>query len=198
MAIAHPEHWPPEGGPVVLYGLDWESYEALVKLFEDRYPALRMTYLEGTLEIMKTSRDHEEIKKIIARLLEIWAVHHHVTLNGLGHTTFRKQAKERGLEPDECYALGALGDAPDIAIEVVKTRGVIDKLDVYAGLGVKEVWTWKNGALQVHRLVGDRYELADSSALLPDLDIPHLVSFVSLGADQTDTVRAYWDSLKRA
>jgi Uma2 family endonuclease len=57
--------------------------------------------------------------------------------------TFRKPAKERGLEPDECYVLQTLRDVPDIAIEVAYRHGVIDKLHVYAGLGVKEVWLWE-------------------------------------------------------
>src|SRR5450432_4652687 len=42
-----------------------------------------------------------------------------VDLRGFGGTTFRREAKERGLEPDECYKLGKLEEdgVPDIAIE---------------------------------------------------------------------------------
>ena len=32
---------------------------------------------------------------------------------------------------------------PDIAIEVVVTSGLVDKMAVYAGLGVPEVWLWR-------------------------------------------------------
>ena len=39
-------------------------------LFLDQFPALRMTYLEGSLELMTTSPEHERLKKIIARLIE--------------------------------------------------------------------------------------------------------------------------------
>jgi hypothetical protein len=39
---------------------------------------------------------------------------------------------------------------PDVAIEVIWTRGGLDKLDVYRGLGVPEVWTWQEGRLRFY------------------------------------------------
>ncbi|MEM9276765.1 MAG: Uma2 family endonuclease [Cyanobacteria bacterium P01_F01_bin.143] len=129
---------------ITLYNVTWEDYNSLVNLSMDKFPGLRMTFLEGTLEIMGTSSEHERLKKIIARLLEMYAVEKRITLNGYGNTTFRKEAKQRGLEPDECYCLGELRDVPYIAIEVAITSGGIDKLSVYQGLGVPEVWFWQN------------------------------------------------------
>ncbi len=186
----------PPAGPVVLHGVPWERYEALVELLGDDYPALRLTYLEGTLQIMTTSPEPERWKKTIARLIELWALERNVRLNGYGAATFRKKAKERGLEPDECYVLGDLVDVPDIAIEVVRTSGGIDKLEVYAGLGVPEVWFWEGGGLSVYRLGDDGYEQRDRSVLLPDLDLRELASFVD-SPDQSEAVRAYRDVLRR-
>ena len=85
-----------------------------------------MTYLGGVLEFMTTSREHERIKKMLARLLEAWALETGVPLNGYGATTFRKRASARGLEPDECYCVGVLRDVPDLAVEVALSRGGID------------------------------------------------------------------------
>jgi len=45
-----------------------------------------------------------------------------------------------------------LKDLPDIAIEVVLTSGGIEKLPVYAGLGVREVWFWEDDAFHLHAL----------------------------------------------
>ena len=194
---ADPTHRPPETGEgrVTLHGVSWARYEALLALLGDDYPALRMTYLKGTLEIMTTSPYHEKIKTMIARLLETWAVERNVTLNGYGAATFRKQAAERGLEPDECYVLGELVDVPDIAIEIVHTHGGIEKLDVYAGLGVREVWFWDKDRLAVYRLGTDAYEPCEGSALLPTLDLAELASFVTT-TDQTSAVRRYRDALR--
>ena len=179
---------------ITLYGVTWEQYDTLVSLFMDRFPGLRMTYLEGTLEIMGTSSEHERLKKIIARLLEMYAVEKRITLNGYGNTTFRKQAKQRGLEPDECYCLGELTDVPDIAIEIAITSGDVDKLAVYQGLGVTEVWFWQNSRFILYRLQEEAYQQIESSEFLPNLDLNLLAQFINYD-NQTEAVIAYRDAL---
>lgn len=177
-----------------LHGITWEQYETL-RDATDHIPGLRMTYLEGVLELMSPSRDHEWIKKCLARLLEIYAVERDLPLNGYGSTTFRKRAKERGLEPDECYCVGPLKEVPDIALEVVLSSGGIDKLDVYGGLDVPEVWFWEDGRLAIWQLGAAGYRSAARSRFLPDLDVEQLLSFVRPD-DQTEAVRAYRDVLR--
>ena len=179
---------------ITLYGVAWEQYDTLVSMFMDKFPGLRMTYLEGTLEIMGTSSEHERLKKIIARLLEMYAVEKRVTLNGYGNTTFRKEAKQRGLEPDECYCLGELGEVPDIAIEIAITSGGVDKLSVYQGLGVTEVWFWQNNQFILYRLQKEAYQQISRSEFLPDLDLALLSQFVNYD-NQTEAVIAYRDAL---
>jgi Uma2 family endonuclease len=179
---------------ITLYGVTWEQYDTLVSMFMDKFPGLRMTYLEGTLEIMGTSSEHERLKKIIARLLEMYAVEKRITLNGYGNTTFRKEAKQRGLEPDECYCLGELRAVPDIAIEIAITSGGIDKLSVYQGLGVTEVWFWQNDQFILYRLQEEAYMQIARSEFLPDLDLVLLSQFVNYD-NQTEAVIAYRDIL---
>src|SRR5262245_56102458 len=87
---------------VVLSGVTWQQYETLLALFGDDHPGIRMAYLDGSLDIMSPSRKHEKDKKVSARLIELYAVLTDIDVTGLGSTTFRKRAKERGLEPDEC------------------------------------------------------------------------------------------------
>jgi len=182
---------------LVLEGVTWQQYDALVTLFMNQFPALRMTYLEGTLELMTTSPEHERLKKIIARLIEAFAEELDLDLNGYGSATFRKEAAARGLEPDECYCLGELHDVPDIALEIVLTSGGIDKLKVYQGLGVKEVWFWENQRLSIYSLVneGQGYEALQTSQLLPQLNVALLASFVG-NANQTQAVKAYRRTLR--
>ena len=183
---------------VHISGVTWEQYETL-RLTLDEHPSVRLTYLEGELDILVTSPKHERIKTMIARLLESYALECGVDLNGYGETTFRKRARERGLEPDECYVLGTpLIEIPDLAIEVALTSGAIDKLDVYAGLAIPEVWIWRNDALEVWHLAKESgpYERRARSVLLPDLDLEAMVPFVGW-PNQTAAVRAYRDTLKK-
>lgn len=175
---------------VLLHGVSWDVY---VQLGEDN-PGLRLTYLAGELEIMSPSDHHELDKTMLARLLEAYAEERDIELNGFGNTTYRKRAKRRGLEPDECYVLrpiqGRLPSRPDLAIEVVLTSWRIDKLEVYRGLGVPEVWVWQRGHIEVHVLAGTRYETRRRSVLLPDLDLELLASFVGR-RDQVRAVKEY-------
>lgn len=191
-----PPHAEPDEHRVVLHGVTWEQYLRISELFDDR-PALRLTYLEGALEIMTTGGTHEELKKRIARLIETWSEVRGVDLRGFGSTTLRKSAEQRGLEPDECYCLGErprvaepqVIDRPDLAIEIVISTPLVDKLRVYAGLGVPEVWTFRNGVFLVHVLEGQRYREAARSQLLPDLDLP-LIAELTHEPKQIDAVRA--------
>src|SRR5205807_10387866 len=121
----------------------------------DDIAGLRMTYLEGALEIMSPSWQHEAIKSTFGRLIELYALERDIDLRAFGSTTYKKQAKERGLEPDECYHFGRRKAVPDIAFEVVLTSGGIDKLAVYQGLGVREVWFWMNGRFALFQLGDD-------------------------------------------
>lgn len=180
---------------LTLYGVTWKEYDTLVTLFMDRFPGLRMTFLEGTLEIMGTSSEHERLKTIIARLLEMYAVEKRVIFNGYGNTTFRKEAAERGLEPDECYCLGELKEVPNIAIEIALSSGGIDKLSVYKGLSVTEVWFWQNNRFILYRLKQGEYQQIERSEFLPDLDFNLLSQFVGYN-NQTEAVIAYRDALQ--
>ncbi len=174
----------------------WSTYVTMRDLLDEAGSGVRLTYLEGTLEIMSPSRDHESLKTLLARLLEAWADETGVELEGLGSTTFRKEARARGLEPDECYCVGEVGDLPDLAIEVVVSSALLDKLDVYAGLGIGEVWVLKDEVLQVYRLSSGAYLVQSTSDCLPGLDLAHLASFVRVGEKQSTAVRAYRAELR--
>lgn len=179
---------------ITLFDIRWEHYESMLRMMEGQR-GLRLTYLDGTLELMSPSVQHELIKKLIARLLEVYALERDIELIGAGSATLKKRSVRRGAEPDECYFLDRERSTPDLAIEVVLSKGVVDKLDVYAGLGVKELWIWETGALHVYRLRRGRYARAARSGLLPELDLAHLARFIER-PDQTRAVREYRDSLR--
>ena len=179
---------------VVMHGVDWKTYGALRELLDS--PGIRLTYLEGALEIMSPSRRHEHEKTTIARMIELFALERDFPLLGYGSTTFRREARERGLEPDECYTVGReLGDAPDVALEIVVTSGGINRLAVYRGLGVREVWIFRDGAFHLFSLAGERYERIDVSAVVPGLDFSAMEELVKL-PDQHAAVKAFRDRLR--
>lgn len=181
---------------VAIHQVPWRTYVAMRDMLDEAGSGVRLTYLEGTLEITSPSRDHESLKTLLARLIEAWADETGRDLEGLGSTTFRKEALERGLEPDECYCVGELRDLPDFAIEVVVSSALVDKLEVYRGLGIREVWVLKDELLTVYKLADASYVPQTTSDILPALDLALLASFVRSDAKQSAAVRAYRAELR--
>lgn len=132
---------------VLLPQVPWATY---VALRDGDEPGRAHDLSEGVgSEITSPSRTHEVNKKPIARLVELFCLERDIPLYGYGSTTFRNEEAERGLEPDECYCRGANRALPDIAIELVVSAPGLEKLEVYRGLGVREVWLFGGEAFQV-------------------------------------------------
>lgn len=184
------------GERVVIDGVGWTGYEALLALRGDqRRP--RMTYLDGAVELMPISKHHERVRFVLGRLLETYLLELGVRFCGYGQTTYQAPHANVGFEADECYVLGEpRDDRPDLVLEVVWTSGGLAKLDVYRKFGVPEVWIWQDGALRVFWLRAGGYQAAACSGLLPGIDLALLGSFVERaeGID-SDTLRAFRDAL---
>jgi Uma2 family endonuclease len=181
---------------IIMHGVRWDQFEAILALRGD-VAGPRMTYLNGELELMSPSRSHESIKTLLARMVELYALEQGIELSGYGSWTLRNAPKERAVEPDECYIIGdaRLKYAPDLAIEVIWTSGGLDKLEVYRALGVAEVWIWRDGAIHMYRLGGERYTALDHSLAFPDLDVSLLARLADTD-DQTQALLTFRDSLR--
>jgi len=174
---------------MVVFGVRWKDYVILREALDT--PGLHMTYCEGGLELMSPSRTHELNKKSIARIVELYAALRDLPLAAYGSTTFKSEVQERGAEPDECYRVGRLmkdGELPDIVLEVILTDTLLDKLHVYQGFGIPEVWLFRKGAFELYRLAGDAYERIERSGFLPELDFA-LIARLAVLEDQPAAIR---------
>ncbi|GGA28818.1 Uma2 family endonuclease [Okeania sp. KiyG1] len=137
----------------------------------------RISYLDGVLEIVASSRRHESGKTRIGTLLEIYFLETNTEYFPTGSTTFRKSEQEVGGEPDESYCIGTDKEFPDLAIEVVVISGGINRLALYQQLGIQEVWFWFGDRLAIYHLRQDSdlfaatfgYENINRSKVLPAL-----------------------------
>ena len=172
-------------------GITWAQYDSVARALGDEHPGVRLAYLEGALEITSPSAKHETRKSLIGRLVEAYAEERDIPLDAYGSTTFRVKAKARGVEPDECYRRAGARPArrgPDLAIEVALTSWRVDRFAIYAGLGVRELWIWRQDRLEMYSLRGRTYVRVPSSPLLPGLDPVLLRRFIRKD-DQTRAVR---------
>ena len=109
---------------------------------------------------------HEIYKSLLARLIETVTMELELPCRSLGSTHWDRPEAERGLEPDECYFLTAAKVAatrhrskdvsdyppPDLAIEIDMSRSEVDRAEIYATIGVPEVWRFDGEALRIDRL----------------------------------------------
>ena len=175
----------------VTTGLNWQMYETLLAKLEDN-SHYRVTYIDGILEIVSPSIRHENLKKRLAILIERYLYLKRIRFSPMGSSTIKKQIKQAGVEPDECYSIGEKKNIPDLAIEVIITSGSIDKLEIYRRLGVTEVWVWQINRLKLYHLREETpshfletygYEQITSSELLPELKIALLEECVQISDD---------------
>src|SRR5262245_49768332 len=87
---------------LLLNDISWAQYQAIRAALADR-PALRMTFDEGTLEIMVTSPWHEILKKRLSRIVEVLAEELERPFATAGNMTFQREEGEKGLEADDCF-----------------------------------------------------------------------------------------------
>jgi len=203
---------PPVGEQrITLRGVSWSTYERLVEELEDR-AGVRLTYLRGDLELMAPSYAHDWLKRLIGRVIEVYTLERGIPIKSGGSTTFKKADLERGLEPDECYWIGneprvrlkseidlAIDPPPDLAVEVEISRSVVDKLDVYAGIGVPEVWRHDGEALHVLTWTpSGGYQPSTRSEAFPGLPLVEVERVLALRdrLDETSLIREFQQGLR--
>jgi Uma2 family endonuclease len=182
----------------VLHDVSWSELERLLQAKGERRVPL-FAYLDGTLELMSPSHDHEWITRQIEQLLLVYAIERGIEVSGLGSWTLRSRINAAGIEPDNCYVFGPTWRGrrrPDLAIEVAWSRGGLAKLEIYRRLHVPEIWVWKRGAIQIYALRKSGYSAVDASRFVHGIDLRMLCRFIDRPTT-SDAVRAYCEALRR-
>lgn len=194
--VKESEEKPQEDQLVRLRGVSWADYQRLLEIRGDR-SVPRITYLEGTLEIMSPSRSHESIKSLIGRLVEVYCLERDIEFSTYGSWTLENKEAQSGAEPDECYVFGEVAEPvrPDLAIEVVWSSGGLNKLEIYRRLGVREIWYWRRGQIEVYLLRGEQYEPVPGSEALAGIDLAQLASFLDRPTT-SQAIREYRNALR--
>ena len=181
---------------VVLHDVSWEDYERILEIRGD-HSAPRISYLEGEVEIMSPSKDHEVISSHIGHLLEAWCIDRGIEITAAGSWTLRERRNQRGAEADKCYIFGTEERSrPHLAIEVEWTHGGIDKLAIYEKLGVEEVWFWRKGVIEIYTLTDGKLTTTQRSRLVPELDLELLASMLERNT-LTQAVRDFRKALRQ-
>jgi Uma2 family endonuclease len=167
----------------VLRGVSWAMYQEL-RSIEEMYN-VRMTFDGGDLEMMPPSTLHERFSRLVDRLVFVWTEERNIDIASCGTMTVRREDRQRGFEPDNCYYIQheslvrekaeldfSLDPPPDLAVEVDVSRSSVGKLALYAAFGVPEVWRYDGQRIEVYSLrPGQLYSAAAASGCLPGIPL---------------------------
>jgi Uma2 family endonuclease len=176
----------PPGQRVALKDISWQEFEEILQELGEKRNS-RIAYSRGVLEIVTPLPEHEVAKVIVGDLIKILLQEMGYEYESLGSTTFRRQDLDRGIEPDDCFYIEhyqqmigkeridlTRDPPPDLALEIDITSKT--QLDVYAALGIKELWRVENRQLRIDLLQDGEYVQTDTSPTFPNLPIAQVIT----------------------
>jgi Uma2 family endonuclease len=191
----------------ILQGIHWDTYQNLIKDLESQ-PGTRLTYDNGILEITMPLPPHERFKRLLGRFVEVMTEELEIEVCSLGSTTWSRKDLQKGLEPDECYYIQnefavrgkdtidlELDPPPDLAIEIDNTSSSLNRMGIYAALGIPEIWRFDSLAYSkgnqqtftILRLVNGSYQTCTTSVVLPLFNNTVITSFLDLSQTMGET-----------
>lgn len=212
VAIAStPEAKPASGERIfVLRGVRWATYKALMADVGDSR-AWRMAYDGEILEFRMPLFKHEVPKRLLESFVEAIADEIDIEVLKAGSLLLEREDLTRAIEPDGCFYIQNESrvrsndnidlpeDPPlDLAIESDYTSSSLNKFNIYASIGVPELWRYRNGRLEVYQLVEGKYErveLSLSFPFLPIAEIPHFIE-QSKSIGQRAAVRLFREQIR--
>lgn len=189
---------PTKEEPLLFEAMTWREFKAVEQLL-DR-PGYRLSFLDGILEIRRMPGElHETVKKRIAALVELYLLMAGFDFTPTGSMTLESETGAVKREADESYKLAPDRERPDLAIEVVFSKGGISKLEAYKRLKIPEVWFWEDGVLDLYQLRGEDefyYEKIAKSEVLKDIDLEVLVRCINM-VNHVDAIKTFQQSLQK-
>ena len=184
---------------VLLSGVAWPAFRRLLKNLGDHRTA-RLAYDRGELEIMVPSFEHEADADALAEVIGALTRELGWPKVSGGSFTMRRRKWQKAIEPDRCYWIASapavtgvrqldlkVHPPPDLGIEVDVTNSSLNRLAIYAKIGVAEVWRLDGDDLRFHLLGAKRrYVESPTSRAFPFLTPADLMVFVHLGRQRTD------------
>lgn len=181
----------PGGSSILLENVSWQAFEkTLVELGDSR--AARVAYDRGWLEIIAPLPEHEYYKEAIGDLVKDLADELDIDYETLGSTTWKRSDLLAGVEPDNCFYFqseelvirGKLDfdlmqdPPPDLVLEIDLTSKSLNRMPIYARLGVPEIWRYDNGEIEIYQLQGDKYIQTTTSLAFPNIPVQQIIPFI--------------------
>lgn len=201
-----PKKRAPVSSGFVFHDVSWDDYEAMLRMVGDR--PIRVIYDRGEMEIFMPTLGHDSDAYLLGRMVDTLTEELEISVEGGDTTTHKRMDLGKGVEPDRCYWFGEKArhmrgkrqldltsdPVPDLIIEVDVTRTSLDRLEIFAAMGVPEVWRSTSRSLQfLHLQANGTYQARTTSRSFPTLPVSAVAQFLkeARSADKTTSIRSF-------
>ena len=135
---------------------------------------------------------HETLNRAVTTIVEVLAEEMNIDIVNAGSTTFKREDLARGFEPDTAFYIRnaervggkdeldlRVDPPPDLVVEIDLTSPSLDKMRIYAAVGVPEIWRYDGGALKIFVPKAKAYCEQEKSLALPKLTNETLLRFIA-------------------
>lgn len=195
-----------EASVFVFDGVSWEDYDAMLRIVGDR--AIRVTYNRGRMEIASPLFRQGNSAFLLGAMITALVEELDIRYEPADPVTFRRPDLQMGAEPDKCFYFGenaarvcgkrdiVLPDdpPPDLVVEVDVTASSLERLPIFAALGIPEVWRLSDVGLEfLHLLPDATYRAGDRSLAFPAFQVSEAARFLNeaLDANKTAWLRSF-------
>ena len=136
---------------------------------------------------------HESAKCGIDRLIFILCEELGLNLRSTGSLTLKREDLDRGAEPDISFYIHneslirnkeninlSQDPPPDLVVEIEYSSSAINKFQLYAAIGIPELWRYNGKELFIYRLQNQEYLQCENSVIFEQINVNEIPLFLLL------------------
>lgn len=174
----------------ILLNISWQTFKTMLHEMGGERNS-RLAYNDGIVEIMTPLMPHENSNRVIEGYILALCEEFGLEVKSTGSMTLTRDDLEKGGEPDSSYYIQneslirnkdfidlAQDPPPDLVLEVEYSKPKIDKLSLYAAMGIPEFWRYNGNTLRIYTLSNSQYlevQLSPTFAPVAVKDIPQFI-----------------------
>ncbi len=166
----------------------------------------RIAYDNEIVEIITSLMPHENSNRLIEAFVGLLCEELGLEVKSTGSLILTRDDLEKGGEPDSSYYIQnesivrdkenidlETDPPPDLVLEVEYSRPKVDKLSLYAAMGIPEFWRYNGTVLRVYVISAGQYTEVETSLTFPVVLVKQISQFILQAKQdgQMSTIRAF-------
>lgn len=174
----------------LLSNISWQTFKTMLAEMGDER-VTRLAYDAGTVEIMTPLMPNEHSNRLIEVFVGVLCEELGLEIKRTGSLTLTRDDLQKGGEPDSSYYIQnealvrgkenidlAVDPPPDLVLEVEYSRSRINKLQLYAAMGIPEFWRYNGTVLRTYQLKSGQYVEENHSPIFAPILVSEIHRFL--------------------